>query len=59
VTAIERTAYPPFKKVLSKAECQSIYTPTAEEIAFVRAQTDQPQSQINLLVSLAHKGKRG
>ena len=52
MTAIERTAYPRFKKTLSKQEPQTTYTPTPEEITFVRTQTDQPQSQLNLLVSL-------
>ena len=52
MTTIERTAYPRFKKTLSKQELQSTYTPTPEEITFARTQTDQPQSQLNLLVSL-------
>jgi hypothetical protein len=52
VTAIERTAYPRFKKTLSKPERQSTYTPTPEEIAFARSQIYEPQSQLNLLVSL-------
>ena len=52
VTAIERTAYPRFKKALSQSELQSTYPPIPEEITFVRTQTDQPQSQLNLLVSL-------
>jgi hypothetical protein len=52
VTAIERTAYPRFKKNLSKQELQTTYTPTAEELAFVQAQSHQSQSQLNLLVAL-------
>ena len=45
MTTIERTAYLRFKKTLSKQEPQTTYTPTPEEIACVRTQTDQPQSQ--------------
>jgi TnpA family transposase len=52
VTAIERTAYPRFKKNLSTRELQTIYTPTPEEMAFVRHRNYDPQAQLNLMVSL-------
>ena len=35
MTAIERTAYPRFKRSLSAKDLADIYTPTAQEYAFV------------------------
>ncbi len=52
VTTIERTTYPRFKKSLSERELKTTYTPTLEEIAFIRDQTRTPQAQLNLPVSL-------
>jgi hypothetical protein len=36
VTALERTAYPRFKRRPSAKELAEVYTPTAEDLAFVR-----------------------
>lgn len=52
MAAIERTAYPRLKKRFTKSELHDYYTPTEEEIYFVKnhAQGDEPQ--LHLLVLL-------
>ena len=36
MTALERTAYPRFKRRPTAKELAEVYTPTAEDLAFVR-----------------------
>jgi hypothetical protein len=52
MTAIERTAYPRFKRSLSAKDLAEIYTPTAQEYAFVCQAARKSQLRLNLMVLL-------
>ncbi|MEM3094244.1 MAG: Tn3 family transposase, partial [Nitrososphaera sp.] len=52
MTAMERTAYPRFKRNLSANDLATIYTPTAQEYAFVCQAARKPQLRLNLMVLL-------
>jgi len=52
MTAIDRTAYPRFKRVLSAHELSAIYTPTAADMQFATRATRTSQMRCNLLVLL-------
>jgi Domain of unknown function (DUF4158) len=49
---LHKTAYPRLKSAVTEVELQEIYTPTAEEIAFVEAQTRSETAKVGLLVLL-------
>src|SRR5215510_5612935 len=49
---LHETAYPRLKSAATEVELQEIYTPTAEEIAFVEAQTRSETAKVGLLVLL-------
>ena len=52
MTAIDRTAYPRFKRVFTAHELSAIYTPTAQDIKFATRATRTSQMRCNLLVLL-------
>ena len=52
VTAIERTAYPRLKRRPSAQELADVYTPTPEDLAFIRATARGPSSSLTLTVLL-------
>ena len=52
MASIERTAYPRFKRTLSARDLADIYTPTAQELAFVSQVARKPQLRLNLCVLL-------
>jgi len=52
MTAIERTAYPRFKRSLSAKDLAEIYTPSAQDYAFVCQAARKPQLRLNLMVLL-------
>jgi Domain of unknown function (DUF4158) len=52
VTALERTAYPRFKRRPSAKELAEVYTPTAEELAFVRTMARGASPTLTLTVLL-------
>lgn len=52
MASIERTAYPRLKQNLTKIELRDFYTPTAEEIAFVRRTARKTDTQLHLLIHL-------
>ena len=52
MTAIERTAYPRFRRTLTAEELAAIYAPTPEEIAFATGTARGEGSVLSLLVML-------
>ena len=52
MTAIERTAYPRFKRRPSAQELADVYTPTAEELTFLRATARGASPTLTLAVLL-------
>ena len=52
VASIERTAYPRFKRRPSAQELTDVYTPTAEELAFIRAHSRGPSQTLTVEVML-------
>jgi hypothetical protein len=52
MTAIDRTAYPRFKRVFTALELSAIYTPTAQDIQFATRATRTSQMRCNMLVLL-------
>jgi TnpA family transposase len=52
VTALERTAYPRFKRRPSAKELAEVYTPTAEDLAFVRSMARGASPTLTLTVLL-------
>jgi hypothetical protein len=52
MTAIERTAYPRFKRRPSAHELADVYTPTAGELAFIRSTARGPSPTLTLAVLL-------
>ncbi len=52
MTAIERTAYPRFRRIYTPEELVAIYTPTPAEIAFATATARGESSVLSLLVLL-------
>jgi len=52
LAAIERTAYPRFRAGLTVEEIAELYTPSDEEVAFVKENTRQPPQQLALLIAL-------
>src|SRR5215204_75442 len=52
MASIERTAYPRLKSNFTKSELRDFYTPTDEEIAFVRQTARKADTQLHLLIHL-------
>src|SRR6266571_995115 len=52
MTSIERTAYPRLKRRPSARELADVYTPTVEDLAFIRATARGPSSTLTLAVLL-------
>ena len=52
VTAIERTAYPRLKRRPSTQELADVYTPTVEDLAFIRTTARGPSPTLTLAVLL-------
>src|SRR5258707_9931346 len=52
MTSIERTAYPRLKRRPSAQELADVYTPTVEDLAFIRATARGPSSTLTLAVLL-------
>src|SRR6266566_7466347 len=52
MTSIERTAYPRLKRRPSAQELADVYTPTVEDLAFIRASARGPWSTLTLAVLL-------
>ena len=52
MASIERTAYPRLKQNFTKNELRDLYTPTSEEIIFVRQTTRKEDTQLHLLIHL-------
>ena len=52
MTAIDRTAYPRFKRRPSARELGEVYTPTPEELTFVRARARGPSPTLTVTVLL-------
>lgn len=52
MASIERTAYPRLKKHFTKSELRLFYTPTLEEIFFVRETARNDEPHLHLLVQL-------
>ncbi len=52
MTAIERTAYPRFRRGLTAEELAAVYTPTPEETAFATATARGEAAVLSLLVLL-------
>jgi len=52
MTSIERTAYPRLKRRPSAQELADVYTPTVEDLAFIRATARGPSSTLTLTVLL-------
>lgn len=59
MASIERTAYPRFKRDLSKKELQRIYTPSLEEIQFVYSFARGPEFLLKAMVLLKTFQKLG
>ncbi len=59
MTAIERTAYPRFKKTPTQAELDEFYTPTEEEISFVNKAASGQSPQLSLAILLKSFQKLG
>lgn len=52
MASIERTVYPRLKKTFTDAELKDYYTPTEDEIYFVRNHTRSDDPQLHLLILL-------
>jgi hypothetical protein len=52
VTALERTAYPRFKRRPTAKELAEVYTPTAEDLGFVRGIARGPAPMLTAMVLL-------
>jgi hypothetical protein len=52
MTSIERTAYPRLKRRPSVQELANVYTPTVEDLVFIRATASGPSSTLALAVLL-------
>lgn len=52
MTALDRTAYPRFKEPYTTTELDRLYTPTADEIIFVRESAYSDSQQLTMLVLL-------
>ena len=52
MTAIERTAYPRFKRRPSAQELADVYTPTADELTFLRTRARGASPTLTLAVLL-------
>ena len=52
MASIERTAYPRFKRSPSARELETLYTPTADELSFARANARKAQPRFGLLLLL-------
>jgi len=52
MASIERTAYPRLKQNFTNREIKDFYTPTSEEIDFVRQNTRKSDTQLHLLIQL-------
>ncbi|MGH3845850.1 MAG: DUF4158 domain-containing protein [Pseudonocardiaceae bacterium] len=52
MTAIDRTAYPRFKRVVSSRELAEAFTPTTEEIEWARRRTQTEQHMLALTILL-------
>ena len=52
MASIERTAYPRLKANFTKSELRDFYTPTLEELFFVRETARRDEPQLHLLVQL-------
>src|SRR5260370_31955308 len=52
MTSIERTASPRLKRRPSSQELAEVYTPTVEDLAFIRATARGPSSTLTLTVLL-------
>ncbi|MBV9547425.1 MAG: DUF4158 domain-containing protein [Chloroflexi bacterium] len=52
MTSIERTAYPRLKRLPSAQELADVYTPTTEDLAFIRATARGPSPTLTLAVLL-------
>jgi len=52
MTSIERTAYPRLKRRPSAQELSDVYTPTVEDLAFIRVTARGPSPTLTLAVLL-------
>jgi len=52
MASIERTAYPRLKSNFTKSELRDFYTPTLEELHFVREKSRKDETQFHLLIYL-------
>jgi len=52
MTTLERTAYPTFKSSLPSTELDTLYTPSAAEVAFAQAEARTRSGQLSVLVLL-------
>ncbi len=52
MASIERTAYPRLKSNFTKTELRDFYTPSLEEIFFVRETARNSEPQLHLLLQL-------
>lgn len=59
MTAMKDTAYPRFKPDPNAKDLEEAYTPTPEEIAFVRSVTDQPRLRVAVMLHLKAFQKMG
>jgi hypothetical protein len=59
VTAIDRTAYPRFKRVVPERELVKAFTPTVAEVAWAREKTQNDQHLLALVVWLKSHQRLG
>jgi hypothetical protein len=59
MASIERTAYPRFKKMLTRAELNQHYQPSDKELAFVRRYAKGNQQQLTLMALLKSQQNLG
>ena len=52
MTSIERTAYPQFRRLTSARVLHVFFTPSEDEVAWAREQTETPEALLALLVDL-------
>ena len=52
MASIERTAYPRFERRPSAQELSEVYTPTAEELVFIRESARGPSPTLTVVVLL-------
>ena len=52
MTSIHETAYPRFKQELTSRDLHDIYTPTAEELKFVKGITRRAPAKLYLIILL-------